>query len=58
MKNRPLFHADERAILERAVNTLTLACEALEVSNRQCFKENERLTAELRAIKAKQITND
>ena len=57
MKNRPLFHPDERTILERSINTLTLACEALESNNKKLLKENEKLSSELTELKSKLIVN-
>jgi phenylalanyl-tRNA synthetase alpha subunit len=44
--NRPMFHQSEITILERGLNSLTLACDALTQLNKQLNELNEELKAE------------
>lgn len=55
--NRPLFHQSSAAILERALKSMTLACDALTKENNHLREEVESLTLEVNRLKEKVVLN-
>lgn len=55
--NRPLFHQSSEHILTRALNSMTLACDALTKEKSQLNSQVKDLEAEVTHLKDKLITN-
>lgn len=55
--NRPLFHQSSEDILARALNSMTLACEALTKENQQLREQVVDLTAEVAHLKEQLVLN-
>ncbi|BAQ92484.1 putative DNA binding protein [uncultured Mediterranean phage uvMED] len=55
--NRPLFNQSSTAILERALNSMTIACEALTNENKQLREQVNSLTLEVNRLKEKVVLN-
>ena len=55
--NRPLFHQTQTTILERALKSITLACDALTKENDYLKEEVESLTIEVNRLKEKVVLN-
>ncbi len=55
--NRPLFNQSHTTILERALNSMTLACEALTNENKQLREQVNNLTLEVNRLKERIVLN-
>lgn len=55
--NRPLFHQTPDKILERALNSMTLACEAVTNENKLLRENIAELQADIAQLKDKLIIN-
>jgi hypothetical protein len=55
--NRSLFKQDAETILSRALNSMTLACEALTKENTSLKEEVKNLTIEVNRLKEKVVLN-
>ena len=53
--NRSLFYQSDTAILERALHSMTLACEALTNENKQLREQVNSLTIEVNRLKDKVV---
>ena len=55
--NRPLFHQTSDKILERALNSMTLACEAVTKENKSLRENIVELQADIQHLKDKLLVN-
>ena len=55
--NRPLFQQSSYTILERALHSMTLACDAMTKENQQLREQVTRLTAEINRLKEAAVLN-
>ncbi len=55
--NRPLFQQSADTILERALHSMTLACDAMNKENEQLREQVANLTAEVNRLKESTVLN-
>jgi len=55
--NRPLFQQSSHTILERALHSMTLACDAMTKENQQLREQVTSLTAEINRLREATVLN-
>jgi len=55
--NRPLFQQSSYTILERALHSMTLACDAMTKENQQLREQVTSLTAEINRLREATVLN-